>query len=116
MRVSALFMLTGLVLLAGCAAPQPVARPAMSLAQQGVFPAKVLAVRPVSGGLALAGVMKALGESDAGPAAAAQEIVVQMPDGSVKSLVSPPGTAMAGLAPGADILIREMPQLRLTAR
>ncbi|MBU6449443.1 MAG: hypothetical protein KGQ26_07445 [Rhodospirillales bacterium] len=115
MRVSALFLLNGLALLAGCATRQPVAQPA-SAPQQAAYLAKVLAVRPVSGGLALAQVLQTLGEPDAGQDAAAQEIVVEMPDGSVKSLVPPPGTAMASLAPGARVFISEVPQLRIVAR
>ncbi|MDE2343393.1 MAG: hypothetical protein KGL63_08400, partial [Betaproteobacteria bacterium] len=105
----------GLILLAGCAAPQPVARQVTAPGQQ-IYQAKVLAIRPVSAGLALAQVMQTLGEPDAVQETAAQEVVVQMPDGSVKSLVPPPGTVMEALAPGADVLISETPQLRILAR
>ncbi|MDE1883188.1 MAG: hypothetical protein KGH70_04325 [Rhodospirillales bacterium] len=116
MRISAiLFLSGGLVLLAGCAAPHPAVRQAAAPEQQ-LYPARVLAVRQVSAGLALGQVLQTLGEPAAGQNATAQEVVVQMPDGSVKSLVAPPGTAMSALAPGADVLISETPQLRIIAR
>ncbi|MDE1907163.1 MAG: hypothetical protein KGH75_12015 [Rhodospirillales bacterium] len=81
-----------------------------------VYPAKVLATRPVSAGLALAQVMQTLGEPNAAPGVGAQEVIVQMPDGSVKSLVPPPGTALAALTPGANVLISETPQTSIVVR
>ncbi len=115
MRISAiLFLSGGLVLLAGCAPPPAVRQ--VAVPEQQLYPARVLAVRQVSAGLALGQVLQTLGEPAAGQNAAAQEVVVQMPDGSVKSLVAPPGTAMSALAPGADVLISETPQLRIIAR
>ena len=106
---------SGLVLLAGCAAPQPVVQ-RIAAPEGQAYPAKVLAVRPVSAGLALAQIMQTLGEPEPGQNAVAQEVVVQMPDGSVKSLVPPPGTAMAALTPGAEVLISETPQMNIVLR
>lgn len=114
MRVSMLLFFSGLIVLASCAAPQPVVQ--RTTPEGHAYPAKVLAVRPVSAGLALAPIMQTLGEPDAEGAIAAQEVIVQMPDGSVKSLVPPPGTAMAALTSGANVLINETPQTSITAR
>ncbi|MBU6418192.1 MAG: hypothetical protein KGQ79_00490 [Proteobacteria bacterium] len=116
MRASAFVVLIGLILLAGCSTPQPVTQSAAATAQPVAYTARVLAVRPVSGGLALAQVLQTLGEPDAGQNAAAREIVIQMPDGSVKSLVPPPGTALGALTPGTNVLVSETPQLRIVAR
>lgn len=110
-----LIYFSGLVLLTGCAAPQPVAQ-RISAPEGQVYPAKVLATRPVSAGLALAQVMQTLGEPNAAPGAGTQEVIVQMPDGSVKSLVPPPGTALAALTPGANVLISETPQMSIVVR
>ena len=115
MRASALFLLNGFALLAGCATP-PAVTQRTPAPRQAVYLAKVLAMRPVSGGLALAQVLQALGEPPAGQPAATQEIVLLMPDGSVKSVVPPPGTAMATLMPGAGVIISEAQQLRIVAR
>lgn len=106
---------SGLVLLTGCAAPQSLVQRVTT--QEGqVYPAKVLATRPVSAGLALAQVMQALDEPKAPPGATAQELILQMPDGSIKSLVPPPGTALAALTPGANVLISETPQMSIVVR
>jgi hypothetical protein len=116
MRLTHSALLAGLSLLAGCAASQPVPRQASAPAQGASYTAKVLSVRPVAGGLALPQVMQALGEPAADPSATAREIVVQLPDGSVKSLVPPPGAALAALAPGTRVVITETPQMRIIAR
>ncbi|WP_298224460.1 hypothetical protein [Acidocella sp.] len=113
MRGSALFSLYLIILLTGCAAQHPVVQDkATSLA----YVAKVLAVRQVSGGPALSQVMQALGEPGVEQGATGEEIVVQTRDGAVKSLVPPPGTPSAALIPGAEVLISEMPQLRIVIR
>ncbi|MDE1897159.1 MAG: hypothetical protein KGH91_08800 [Rhodospirillales bacterium] len=104
-----------MVLLTGCAAPQPVVQH-IAAPEGQAYSAKVLATRPVSAGLALAQVMQTLGEPNAAPGVGAQEVILQMPDGSVKSLVSPPGTATAALTPGANVLISETPQTRIIIR
>ncbi|MGE4481868.1 hypothetical protein [Acidocella sp.] len=107
-------VLAGLSLLAGCAAAPP-ARQDLS-AQAVSYPAKVLAVRSVTAGGGLAPLMRALGQPAARPTAPAQEIVVELPDGSVKSLVPPPGVAPAALAPGMKVMITETPQMHMSLR
>lgn len=115
MRLPIPALLAGLSLLAGCAAPRPAPQP--EIARQGVaYMAKVVSVRQVSGGQALPQVMQLLGQPITAADVGAQEIIVQLPDGSVKSLVPPPGTAPAGLAPGSRVEITEAPQLRMIAR
>lgn len=73
-------------------------------------------MRPVTAGLALPQVMQALGEPSADPPAGTEEIIVQLSDGSVKSLVPPPGAAPAVLVPGMRVVITETPQMRIVAR
>ncbi len=116
MRLTHPACLAGLSLLAGCAASHPVAQRPVSLAQGVAYTATVLSVRPVGSGLALPQVMQILGEPAADPPAQAEEIVVQLPDGSVKSLVPPAGAALATLAPGTQVVITETPQMRIIAR
>ncbi|HTQ72215.1 MAG TPA: hypothetical protein VMH92_12065 [Acidocella sp.] len=116
MRCSRPAFLACLSLLAGCAASRPVAQQAPDPAQGGAYTAKVLSIRPVSAGVALPQVMQILGAPSAATPAPAQEIVVQLPDGSVKSLVPPPGATPAALAPGAQVVITETPQMRIIAR
>ncbi|GBQ34900.1 hypothetical protein SAMN02746095_01419 [Acidocella aminolytica 101 = DSM 11237] len=106
-------MCLGFGVLAGCAAPQDGAR----YSAQGVsYTGKVLAVRAVAGGPATARIMQALGQPNDVPQQGAREIVVQLADGSVKTLVPPPGVAPATLVPGSRVVITETPQMRITAR
>ncbi len=116
MRLIPPAFLAGLSLLAGCAAPRPAAQQAAAPAQGVSYTAQVVSVRQVSAGLALNQVMQALGQQAPDAPAPAQEIVVQLPDGSVKSLVPPPGAAPATLAPGTQVVITETPRLRIIAR
>jgi hypothetical protein len=116
MRHTRPVLLAGFSLLAaGCAAPPPAVQQAAPA--QGVsYTAQIVSVRQVSGGLALPQVMQALGQPAADPPAGAEEIVVQLPDGSVKSLVPPPGAAPASLVPGTRVVITETPQMRIVPR
>ncbi len=116
MRCSRPAFLAGLSLLAGCAASHPLAQQASGPAQGGSYTAKVLSIRPVSAGVALPQVMQILGAPTAATPAPAREVVVQLQDGSVKSLVPPPGAFPAALAPGAQVIITETPQMRIVAR
>lgn len=119
MRFKYLVLFAGLGLLAGCAAPpQPVMSQA---APQGIsYSAQVLSVRVISAqgpaSQPVSQVMQALGapNSVSAPSAQPQEVVVKLADGSVKSLVPPPGTA--GLAAGSQVVITETPQLSIVPR
>lgn len=120
MRHTSSALLAGLSFLAGCAAAQPAAQPPAVSAQGVSYTAQVVAVRQVSGGLALPQVLQVLGQPTADPPAGgqqpgAQEIVVQLPDGSVRSLVPPPGAAATSLAPGMRVVITETPRMRIVA-
>lgn len=117
-RLAALWMLP--CLLAGCAAPRGTS-PAPAAAPKGVYySAKILALRPIAPDAAtdqaVNRVVQALGGGAPAVPAEAQEIVVQLADGSVKTLVPPPGAAPAHLATGEMVAITESPTLQIAPR
>ena len=76
---------------------------------------KILVVRQVSGGQALGAVMQALGQGDVGSSSSADEIIVQLPDGSVKTLIPPPSSPPQRFFVGEEVFIHDSPELQLAA-
>ncbi len=117
MRAAPSLALGILLVLGGCAA-QPRTAPVAVMPQ--AYTAQILSVRPVSaaGGAApaLNQVMQSLGTPAMSPPASAREIILQLPDGSVRSLVPPPGAAPANLTPGMRVMVSDAPALRITVR
>lgn len=98
--------------LAGCAASHP---PVLSGMESG-YMGQVVAVREVSSGPLTAQITRILGQADNAPSIRAQEVVVKLADGEVKSFVPPQGAVPAGLAPGETVMITETPRLQISLR
>lgn len=77
---------------------------------------QVVAVRQVSEGPLTAQITRILGQADNAPPIMAQEVVVKLADGEVKSFVPPQGALPAGLAPGETVMITETPRLQISLR
>lgn len=77
---------------------------------------QVVAVREVSSGPLTAQITRILGQADNAPSIRAQEVVVKLADGEVKSFVPPQGAVPAGLAPGETVMITETPRLQISLR
>lgn len=73
-------------------------------------------MRNVTGGTLTARITDLLGQPAYVPLTAAKEVVVRLADGEVKAFVPPPGTVPAGLAPGAQVMITETPNMQISLR
>lgn len=101
--------------LAGCASSVPSSLPQTASRSDAALRGKILVVRQVSGGQALGAVMQALGQGDVASSSSANEIIIQLPDGSVKTLIPSPSSPPQRFFVGEEVFIQDSPELQLAA-
>lgn len=114
MRVLAHFTLICAGFLAGCAAPNTGLQ--QSSTSPGVYAGRVVAVNHEPSGDATTQIVQLLGWQAPVPQTGAEEIVMRLNNGEVKSFVPPPGIVPANLEVGSQVVVTETPILRIVVK